>query len=212
MTKQTKQKRLYFSLLFVSTVVFVWSAVLAAQKQFFPLERHIFLNIYNLPGFLHIPMALVTQFGSAVMLLILGIYFLIGHKRSQARGQQLLVNGLIVYGLVELSKYAVARARPNVLLSGISQRELIKLHDFGFPSGHTALATIMSLTIVRYLPHKWRWLPLLWIPAVAVSRIYLGVHAPLDIVGGFTLALSVFCAEQLLHKKPKIVTKITKPV
>jgi len=49
------------------------------------------------------------------------------------------------------------------------------------------------LTLIGYLPRRYRWVVPSAIIGVAISRIYLGVHAPLDIIGGF--AIGWFCAE-----------------
>jgi hypothetical protein len=50
---------------------------------------------------------------------------------------------------------------------------------FGIPSGHTLLITVLSLSVVRFLPMQKRYLyPLLSliIVLVALSRVWLGVH------------------------------------
>lgn len=57
-----------------------------------------------------------------------------------------------------------------------------------FPSRHT---TIMAAIAFVYLHYKSKWAPLFlfltfW---VGISRIYVGVHYPLDILGGLTVGL-----------------------
>lgn len=200
MKRKHNPRRLQLICLFIAALVFIITAFMAGQRQFFPLEREVFFAFYDLPRILLGPMWLITQFGSGLLLVALSIYFLIGRKRSQQKGTVVAVYGAITYLVVEIAKLVVARDRPNILDASISQHDLLKLHDFGFPSGHTALATILSLTLMHYLPRQWRWLPWVWIPLVAVSRLYLGVHAPLDIIGGFTLAIAIYCAGRLLQK------------
>ncbi len=92
----------------------------------------------------------------------------------------------------------MGRPRPAELVQTIHQRDLF-VSGLGFPSGHTALATVISLVLVPFLPRKWRWLPVVWIGLVGLSRVYLGVHAPLDIVGGFALGLAVVMSQKLLR-------------
>jgi undecaprenyl-diphosphatase len=70
-------------------------------------------------------------------------------------------------------------------------------HDGSFPSGHAATsfagATMLSFAFPRLAP-------LLYVlaAAVAFSRVYVGVHYPLDIVGGAVLGVLVALAVRFL--------------
>lgn len=205
MTKLSKQKRqrlVYVAILVTALLIFLYTAFLAHQKHIFPWEQSLLTGIYNWPRFLHWPSLIITQLGSAWMLVGISIWLLIGHKRSQNRGLIIVINGAITYVLVESAKHIVGRARPAQLIASFQQREPL-VQGFGFPSGHTAMATVVSLTLVRFLPPKWRWLPVVWIVLVGLTRMYLGVHAPLDIIGGFALGISVICIERLLKTGDK---------
>ena len=62
-------------------------------------------------------------------------------------------------------------------------------HDHSFPSGHAATsfaaATVLSALVPRFAP-AWFLLAV----AIAFSRIYVGVHYPLDVVGGAALGVA----------------------
>ncbi len=198
MSKPKKQKFFYISLLLIATVTFFLTAALASSKGMADWEKELLVDIYNTPPVLHWFALVVTQFGSAWMLVGLSIWLLIGHKRDQHKGGVVLVSGLITYTLVEFFKNLIARPRPAELLTGLLQREPL-VTGFGFPSGHTALATVISLVFVQYLPATWRLLPILWIGLVAWSRVYLGVHAPIDIIGGLALGLMIVSGQRFLR-------------
>jgi len=89
-----------------------------------------------------------------------------------------------------------ARARPEVLLEPLT--------TYSMPSGHSsaAFALFMTLAVLagRGQPMRLRltWMLVAGIPALAIalSRVYLGVHWPTDILAGMLLAFCV-CAASL---------------
>jgi len=59
---------------------------------------------------------------------------------------------------------------------------------YAFPSGHAQGATVFWGTIAWQLKKAWAWVAaLIIIIAVGISRLYLGVHWPIDVVGGWVI-------------------------
>jgi len=72
-------------------------------------------------------------------------------------------------------------------------------HDPSFPSGHAATsfaaATMLAFAFPAFAPAL-----LLLAAAVAYSRVYVGVHYPLDVLGGAALGALVATALRLLAR------------
>jgi len=86
-------------------------------------------------------------------------------------------------------KSAIGRERPP--LADPKVHPLIALpHDPSMPSGHAMMAFTGAVVLAAVLP-RMRW-PLLALAAgVALSRVYLGVHYPSDVVAGAILGASI---------------------
>lgn len=93
--------------------------------------------------------------------------------------------------LVQVLKRSILRARPS-LPAGVEL--LIQAPDrFSFPSGHAAAALSLALGVAPIAGGA-AALVLLAGLAVGVTRCYLGVHYPGDVLAGWLLALLGFLA------------------
>jgi undecaprenyl-diphosphatase len=111
----------------------------------------------------------------------------VGMRRAPSRmdAWRVYLVVLLCYGTVDLVlKPAIARPRPIAVRAFDPPRELPPLpRSLSFPSGHTASAFGSAVAIGRMWPQgRVLW----WTLAVLMgySRIYVGHHYPLDVVGG----------------------------
>lgn len=86
-------------------------------------------------------------------------------------------------------KVAIDRSRPPAHLAGTEALVSVP-SDPSFPSGHAATSFAAALTLSAFVP---RAAPVLFAlaAAIAFSRLYVGVHYPLDVLGGAALGLCV---------------------
>ena len=83
-------------------------------------------------------------------------------------------------------KNIIARTRPYDM---VEVEVLVKhLSDFSFPSGHTLVSFNAAIALHHY-HRKWGVAALVLATLIALSRLYLFVHYPTDVVAGLLLAV-----------------------
>jgi undecaprenyl-diphosphatase len=134
----------------------------------------------------------ITALGSTVVLalMVLGIVgFLAMTRRAYAALTVLIsvIGGVLVsQGL----KFAFARPRPDLVPHGT------EVYTASFPSGHSMMAAVVYLTLGALLARTQSsrsvkayilTVAVVLAALVGVSRVYLGVHWPTDVLAGWTL-------------------------
>ena len=97
----------------------------------------------------------------------------------------LILDFIICNGIL---KNLVARIRPYDVNTTV-QLIIEAQKDYSFPSGHTGAMFAAAWALFFSAGKKW-WIPMMILSAiVAFSRLYLYVHYPTDILGGFIIGL-----------------------
>lgn len=162
-------------------------------------ETSVFRWFNDLPSSWRPLFLLITQLGSAWALLIMTIV-VAAIKKSRALAFRFFSVGVLTYGAAIVLKHFVARPRPYQQLADVAQRDPVGTADFGYPSGHAAMAIAAALLLLPLVPRTFRWILTILVALVGVSRMYLGVHYPLDIVGGYFLGLFIVSLVEFEHK------------
>ena len=125
-----------------------------------------------------------TIIGLLVILLIF-----IKDKYRYMLGSSALVTVLVN----QLLKHIIMRPRPDHL-------RLIKQGGYSYPSGHSMISVAVYGFLIYYVYHnvKNKYLKVtlicllsLLIILIGISRIYVGVHYPSDVLGGYILSLLI---------------------
>lgn len=129
-------------------------------------------------------MVFITRLGDAgIIWIVLSIVLLLIPKTRKSGA--VMVAALVVDVLLcnIVLKNLVARTRPYDVNTGVHLL-VAKLHDYSFPSGHTA-ASFASVTALYLAGEKKLWkFALVLACLIAISRLYLYVHYPTDVLGG----------------------------
>lgn len=102
---------------------------------------------------------------------------------------------LVTDQTTNLFKHSVHRLRPCHLAELIEGMRLVRSGcggQYGFFSGHASNSMAAAVFIGLTLKNRYKFLPyilLVWAFLMAYSRVYIGVHYPLDIVTGMSFGV-----------------------
>ncbi|MDZ7744835.1 MAG: phosphatase PAP2 family protein [Candidatus Saccharibacteria bacterium] len=201
--------------LFMAMILFVASAAVVSGGNLPLWEEAAFWTFYNLPNFVEPYLLAITQLGNIFVLFGLAIFYAV--YRRYGILLKLLLSGCLAYVVSGVAKDLLGRGRPAEFFSDLVVRDYI-VRGPGFPSGHAALATAIAVTLSTVLPrkHKW-WVMTVLIGGVSISRVFLGVHLPMDVVGGIAVGWAcgevfkyVDIVDKTKHPKPGITDKLRK--
>lgn len=134
------------------------------------------------------PMSLISMTGSEEFFLVFlpAIYWSINKRLGRQLGYIFLLSAL----LNNMLKTLIRQPRPFWIQPDIQRAEA---EGYGVPSGHVQNVTAVYVLLAASLRRGWVWiLVLLYIMAMALSRLYLGVHFLQDIAVGFAVGLLLF--------------------
>ncbi len=158
------------------------------------LDRSLFLliNGFHTPLLDRVMWQLSENWPTFV--LIAAVLFAMHKMKGRKRALEFALGIALVFACTDftanLIKHGVKRYRPTHNLEISQQVHTVNEYvggKYGFFSGHAANTSGMITFVflcLSWVPFKWRLLLFVYPLLVAYSRIYLGVHYPLDCVAG----------------------------
>ena len=179
--------------LLVGTAILMGCILTVRPDDVGVLEEDLFRLANDLPNALYPAFLVVMQAGNVVAVGVAAA--VVAATRRFWLAANLAITGIGVWLVAKWIKGEVGRGRPVDLLP---DPHLRGPHDsgLGFVSGHAAVAVAIATLIAPYLGRRARWVAFAVAGLVCVSRLYVGAHLPLDVVGGAALG---WAAGSLVH-------------
>jgi undecaprenyl-diphosphatase len=166
------------------------------MKAFFEYISHRdirllkFINSSWKCNFLDFIMPVMTYLGSFSFIFIFcTAAFLLSDAMLHTMAVKAMISVTISTGVGKILKVSVTRLRPFINIPNLNIKK-IGIDMYSFPSGHTTAAFSLAVMIALYFPI----LGLITLPlafCVGVSRMYLGVHYPTDVIVGMFIGTSI---------------------
>jgi membrane-associated phospholipid phosphatase len=179
----------------VGVAVLVGSAVLARRPRS-GAEVGIFRSANTLPNRAFPLIWTAMQYGTFGVVPVAAGVALAARKPRLAAS--IALGGTAAWLTAKAAKRVVARGRPASLIGGVQQRG-VEEGDQGFPSGHAAVSTAMTVILWPDASMSGRLTLAALAGVVPFGRMYVGAHLPLDLVGGSALGLALGSAINLVR-------------
>ena len=199
---KTNQRTALISILAIACLLFIFGLVAqeVTEGKSLAFDRWVILALRNPanpstpagPAWMQETARDLTSLGSIIVLAIITLavagYLFLARQQVAAWLMLMAVFGGIA--LVDLLKFVFARPRPDVVAHAA------RVFTASFPSGHASLSAITYLTIAALLAQSqssfkigiyFISLAVILTIVIGVSRLYLGVHYPTDILAGWCI-------------------------
>ena len=180
-----------YSLIFLSLFVFLFLSFLLITNNLNYFDSVIYEKIIYQNDYLTILFNSITEFGDAIILIMLTLLFLLVIKNNKY-GFLIAINLILSFLTGTIVKLFFLRNRPikNVLTDTIGT---------SFPSSHSLVSTAFYGLLIYFVYQKIdnKLLKTIIILALSLlillimySRVYLGAHYVSDVIAGFSLGIS----------------------
>lgn len=183
---KTQSIRLLFVILPLLLLLFITLHIL--QSALFDFDTHLIWQVHQFANPFYDQVAMALNYLGGMPTAIVLMLLLVWHS-TYIKSKNILFILTSVIGAISISwslKVWVDRPRPMLW------PRLVQDYGASFPSGHSVYAaTCAGILMLLYWRTKWRFavsgLALTWMLLMGLSRVYLGVHYPSDVLAGWAL-------------------------
>jgi membrane-associated phospholipid phosphatase len=168
----------------------VVSGLVVQDGQVGPVERWVFHAINGLPDWLYRPVWIFQQLGNLVVAFLVVVFLAVVLRRPKLAVAAMVAVGAKLW-LEQVVKSVVERSRPGTSVGDAILRGNVSFSGLSFVSGHAVIAVAMATALSAVLPRRWRTVVWVLVALNGLTRIYVGAHNPLDVVGGAGLGLVI---------------------
>ena len=136
------------------------------------------------------PLSHLFRPAGIVIVVVLIAGFVVAWTRSVLPVAAGAVAAAVAWALANLAKAIADRPRPYQVVADAVLRQP-PAHGTSFPSSHTAVTVAVVIALLPFLPRVLAGVAIGYAVLVGWSRVYLGVHYPLDVLAGAGIGMAV---------------------
>ena len=136
------------------------------------------------------PLSHVFRPAGIIVVILLAVVYVVARNRSVLPVATGVVAAGLAWALANAAKAIANRARPYQVMADAVLRQH-PAHGTSFPSSHTAVTLAVALALVPFLARPLAATGIGYAVLIGWSRVYLGVHYPLDILAGAGIGMAV---------------------
>jgi membrane-associated phospholipid phosphatase len=172
-------------------------------------ELLLWLHSYRTP-FLDRMFLLTEPIGTVFFFTVLAIVVTAWHlvRRERREAIAWIAVSVVIFSLRFALKMSIARARPQLW------PPLVHESTYAFPSGHaigtSAFYPLLAWTVfAARSKRKWPWIVLavLAVLVVGIGRLYMGIHWPTDVLGGWAIGFTVAAAAIAWLRRGRVIPR-----